>query len=210
MARTQPFDDYLDEYEKWFDEHYFVYQSELDAVRHFIPSEKIGIEIGVGTGRFSLPLNIKEGVEVFENKIEYARRKGLKVYRGTSENLPLPNASYDFALLITTECFIANLFNSFWEVNRILKHNGNLIFGFVDKSSGLNECYLQIKGHNNFYSSASFYSVGEIIKSLKKSEFYILEIVQTAFGDFQDINKVQSYKPGYGEGGFIVIKAMKE
>jgi len=210
MSYKEPLDIYLNIYEKWFDKHFFIYQSELNAVRHFIPPEKKGIEIGVGTGRFSLPLSIKEVVEPFENKIEYARRKGIKIYRGTSENLPLQVSSYDFALLITTECFIANLFNSFWEVNRILKHKGNFIFGFVDKSSALNESYLQIKGHNNFYSSASFYSTGEIIKSLKKSDFYILEIIQTIFGDIQSINQIQSFKPGHGEGGFVVINSLKE
>jgi SAM-dependent methyltransferase len=210
MIYEESLDTYLNIYEKWFDEHYFIYQSEIEAVKHFIPFGKKGIEIGVGTGRFSLPLNIAEGVEAFENKIEFARRKGLKVYRGIAESLPLPSSSYDFALLITTECFIANLFFSFWEVKRILKHNGNFIFGFVDKGSGLNESYRKIKGHTNFYSSASFYSTGEIIRSLKKSEFYIVEIIQTIFGDIQSINNVQSYKPGYGEGRFVVIKSLKE
>jgi SAM-dependent methyltransferase len=210
MERTESLDTYLNRYEKWFDEHFFIYQSELEALRHFIPIRKKGIEIGVGAGRFSLPLEIKEGVEIFENKIEYVQKKGLKVYRGNSENLPLSICSYDFALLITTECFIANLFNSFWEINRILKHNGNFIFAFVDKNSALNESYGQIQGHNNFYSSASFYSAGEIIRSLKKSEFYIIEIIQTIFGDIRSINQIQPFKPGYGEGGFVVINSIKE
>ena len=61
MPRTQPFDEHLDEYGEWFQQHRFVYLSEVEAVRHFVPEGKKGIEIG--TGRFSLPLGIKEGVE---------------------------------------------------------------------------------------------------------------------------------------------------
>ncbi len=49
MARTEPFDKYLDEYEEWFEENKFVYESELKAVEHFIPESKKGIEIGIGT-----------------------------------------------------------------------------------------------------------------------------------------------------------------
>ena len=35
MARTEPFDKYLNEYEEWFIEHRFVYESELEAVQTF-------------------------------------------------------------------------------------------------------------------------------------------------------------------------------
>ena len=41
MARIEPFDKYLDEYEKWFIENKYVYESELKAVGHFIPNDKI-------------------------------------------------------------------------------------------------------------------------------------------------------------------------
>ncbi|MDZ7623702.1 MAG: hypothetical protein U5J96_04540 [Ignavibacteriaceae bacterium] len=63
MPRTEPFDKHAVEYEKWFNEHKYVYESEVEAVRHFIPAGKRGIEIGIGTGRFAIPFGIKEGIE---------------------------------------------------------------------------------------------------------------------------------------------------
>jgi len=45
MARTEPFDKYLNDYENWFEDHKYVYESELEAVRHFIPINQKGIEI---------------------------------------------------------------------------------------------------------------------------------------------------------------------
>ncbi len=85
MPRTQPFDDYLDEYEEWFDKHRFVYLSELDAVRHFIQKDEKGVEIGIGTGRFAIPLGISEGVEPSVAMREHAREKGLIVHDGVGD-----------------------------------------------------------------------------------------------------------------------------
>lgn len=56
---TDPFEKYTNDYDAWFEEHPFVYQSELKAVSSLWPSSGRGIEIGVGTGRFAAPLGIK-------------------------------------------------------------------------------------------------------------------------------------------------------
>lgn len=68
------------EYDQWFDKHSTVYQSELLAIQQAIPQNKTGIEIGVGTGRFAKPFNIKFGVEPSENMARVAEQKGIAVY----------------------------------------------------------------------------------------------------------------------------------
>ena len=141
MARTEPFDLHLNEYEEWFNEYRCVYESELEAVRHFIPKGKKGIEIGIGTGRFSIPFGINEGVEPSLVMRHFTSHKGLKVYDGIAENLPLPDNSYDFVLMVTTICFVDNVTKCLNKVYRILKPGGSLILGFVDKSSSLVENY---------------------------------------------------------------------
>jgi SAM-dependent methyltransferase len=210
MAKTKPFDDYLDEYEKWFEQNHFVYLSEVEAVKHFIPDGKKGIEIGIGTGRFALPFKINDGVEPSEAMRNFALNKGLKVMDGIAERLPLPDLSYDFALMVTTVCFVDDVLESFKEVNRILKPDGNFIIGMIDKNSPLGKDYLSIKEQNRFYQLASFYSTDEIIGYLKQCNFNKLEIIQTVFGDLRLINQVQQFKSGYGEGGFVVINAEKK
>jgi len=86
MARTEPFDAYLNDYEDWFNEHKYVYKSELEAVRHFIPQNKKGIEIGIGTGRFALPFGIKEGVEPSLSMRNFAAQKGLQSIPGRQKS----------------------------------------------------------------------------------------------------------------------------
>ena len=209
MPGTEPFNKYSDEYEEWFEENRLVYESELEAIRYFIPKNKKGIEIGIGTGRFALPFDIKEGVEPSSVMRNLALKKGLKVYDGIAEALPLADGLYDFAIMVTTICFVDDVRKSFREINRILKPGGNVIIGLVDRESPLGKVYLEIKDRNKFYRSANFYSSEEVISYLKECRFKKIEVVQTIFGAIQDIDKVQSFKSGYGEGGFVVINAAK-
>ncbi len=211
MARTEPFDKYLSEYEKWFEENRYVYQSEVEAVRHFIPIDnKKGIEIGIGTGRFAVPLNIKEGIEPSVAMRDYSHRLGLIVYKGTAENLPLEDKSYDFVLMVATICFIDNVEKAFREVRRVLKPGGSFIIGFVDKNSKLGKTYEKMKDQNKFYRYATFYSTDEIKQLLIKNKFKNVEIIQTVFGELAEIQNLQLFKEGYGEGGFVVIKASRK
>ena len=209
MARTEPFDKYLNEYEEWFIEHRFVYESELEAVRHFIPKNKKGIEIGIGTGRFALPFGITEGVEPSASMRKFAVQKGLTVYEGTAEEIPLPNESYDFALMVTTICFIDDVQEALREVKRILKPGGNFIIGLVDKKSNLGKVYEKMKEQNKFYRIATFYSVDEVKDYLGTNGFKDIEVIQTVFGELSNIKSIQHFKKGYGEGGFVVICATR-
>jgi SAM-dependent methyltransferase len=209
MARTEPFDKYLDDYEEWFEEHKYVYETELEAVRHFIPLNQNGIEIGIGTGRFALPFEIKEGVEPSGSMQKYAVQKGLKVYKGTAEELPLENGSYDFVLMVTTICFVDDVKKAFYEVKRILKPGGSFIIGLVDRESSLGKVYELMKEQNKFYRFATFYSVDEVKKVLDENGFNNIKIIQTVFGELYEIRNSQMFKKGYGKGGFVVIKATK-
>ncbi|MCW8803498.1 MAG: class I SAM-dependent methyltransferase [Ignavibacteriaceae bacterium] len=207
MAKIEPFDKYLNDYEEWFKEHKYVYESELEAVRHFIPIKKKGVEIGIGTGRFAVPLNIKEGVEPSTVMRDYSSRLGLTVYDGIAEKLPLDNESYDFVLMVTTICFVDDLNKAVQEVQRILKPDGSFIIGLVDKDSSLGKAYEKLKEQNKFYRYATFYSADEVKNLLEENSFTNIEIVQTVFGKLDSIHNIQDYFEGYGDGGFVVIKA---
>jgi len=206
MAKTEPFDKYLNEYEQWFKEHHAVYESEVEAVRHFIPYGKKGIEIGIGTGRFAIPFKIREGVEPSDSMRNYSLRLGLTVHNGTAENMPVEDKSYDFALMVTTICFIDDIEKTFQEVRRILKPGGSFIVGFIDKDSPLGKVYEKMKAQNKFYHYATFYSVEEVKKLLIENRFSNIKIIQTVFGELNKITNIQLFKEGYGEGGFVVIK----
>ena len=63
MAKTAPFDNHLPEYENWFTDNHFAFLSEVQAIRKVLPANGRGVEIGIGSGIFAMPLGIKEGCD---------------------------------------------------------------------------------------------------------------------------------------------------
>jgi SAM-dependent methyltransferase len=79
MPRIEPFEKYSGKYEDWFERNEFVYKSEIQAIKELLPNVKKSIEIGVGSGRFAVPLGIKTGVDPSLRMREIAQKKGVKV-----------------------------------------------------------------------------------------------------------------------------------
>jgi len=209
MARTGPFDKFPQDYEQWFDRNRYVYRSELAAVKQLIPEEGQGVEIGVGTGRFAEPLGIGFGVEPSEAMREIAEGKGLEVLEGTAERLPLEDESFDFALMVTTVCFLDDIERAFSEVYRILKPGGLFITGFVDRDSRVGRLYQKKKNKSRFYAEATFYSTGEVLSCLMETGFRDFRFAQTIFRDLKKIDSIEPVKEGFEEGSFVVIRGSK-
>lgn len=209
MPKTEPFEKFTGRYEAWFERHGYAYLSELEAVRKLLPKEGNGAEIGVGTGRFAEPLGIKLGVEPSKAMAEIARRRGIEVIEGVAESLPFSDESLDYLLMVTTICFVDDPEKALREAYRVLKPGGALIIGFVDRNSPIGQEYERNKENSVFYREARFFSTDELLELLRKVGFRKFEIVQTLFHRLDEIKEVEPVKPGYGEGSFVVIKAVK-
>ena len=209
MPRIEPFEKYSEKYEDWFERNEFVYKSEIQAIKELLPKVKKGIEIGVGSGRFAVPLGIKTGVDPSPRMREIAQQKGVKVIDAVAEELPFKNSQFELVLMVTTICFVDNLNLAFREVYRILKPGGYLIIGFIDKDSSLGKLYQQNKQKNVFYKIATFYSVKEVVYNLNKIGFKEFNFKQTIFHSLNEIKNVEPVKENYGEGSFVVIRAKK-
>jgi len=207
-SRIEVFEQNIERYENWFSKNRFAYLSELEGVKDLMPKGK-GIEIGVGTGRFAEPLSIKFGIDPSIAMLEVARKRKIKVIGGVGEHLPITDDSLDFALITTTLCFLNDVEKTFKEIKRILKKNGFIILGFIDRESFLGKLYMKKKGKNPFYKFANFYSTKEVIKKLKKAGFSRPKIKQTLFTIPEKLNRIDDIKDGYGEGGFIIIRMRK-
>jgi ubiquinone/menaquinone biosynthesis C-methylase UbiE len=209
MTRIESFESYSSRYEEWFEKNMYVYESELQALRLQVPEGKTGIEIGVGSGRFAEPLGVWLGVDPSSRMRRIAAQRGIEVIAGIAESLPIRDGQFDFALMVTTICFLESIEGAFREVFRILKPRGLVIIGFIDKDSPVGTLYQKYKKDNVFYRYATFYSTSEVVSHMKNVGFKDFSYIQTIFNKLDEIQKVEPLKEGHGEGSFVVIKGHK-
>ncbi len=194
MAKTESFDLHADAYEAWFEAHQLIYEDEVRVLKGLSGGQTNGLDIGMGSGRFALPLGISIGVEPSRAMREIAVSKGLHPIDGTAEHLPFGNETFDFAVMITTICFVDDPFKAFQEAYRVIRPNGYLIIGFVDKNSTLGQTYIANKDKSRFYSEATFFSNEEIMSLAQNAGFvrYKTKGVQSTDNAFVF---VQCFKP---------------
>ncbi|MCB0579006.1 MAG: methyltransferase domain-containing protein [Phaeodactylibacter sp.] len=212
MLQIAPFEKHVAEYDEWFEKHPFVYETELAALRRqmlTLPENLVGLEVGVGTGRYAAPLGIKEGVEPSEEMAKRAVRRGVEVVNARAEKLPYRDIHFDFVLIVTI-CHLDKVPEAFAEAYRVLKPGGVLIVGFLDGDGVIAKRYEERRNQSTFYRHATFYRVNRVEEMLKKAGFANLQIIQTLFGELEEINEVQDSRQGYGEGSFVVVKAVKK
>jgi SAM-dependent methyltransferase len=206
---VQIFEESAQEYDAWFDKHRLVYESEIRALKRFMGSGGIGLEIGVGTGRFAVPLGIKIGVEPAKGMADMARQRGIRVIRAVGEFLPFRNASFHLALLVTTLCFLRDPQRALAEATRSLKPGGQILIGMIDRDSPLGRSYEAHKQESTFYRQANFYSISQVLEWLTRLNYREVEVCQTLFRKLSDITHLEPVREGHGDGGFVVIAAQK-
>ncbi|MGB5820747.1 MAG: class I SAM-dependent methyltransferase [Saonia sp.] len=170
MAQIEIFDKYVAEYEKWYEDHTEVYESELAAIREQLlklPQNIQGIEVGLGTGRFSEPLGIKEGVEPSEAMAQKAIDRGVEVIQGVAERLPYGDLQFNFVLFVTL-CHLDNVRLALQEAHRVLKHGGSILVGFLEKDGQVAKKYIEKRYRSHFYAKATFYTVDHIKNYCRK------------------------------------------
>ncbi len=201
------FEEYAEQYDKWYDNNKFIYMSELDCVKKAVPNSGMGIEIGVGTGRFASRLNISYGVDPSFNMLKFAKERGIQCVKGCGEDIPFKSSVFDFAVVLFTLSFVKNPNKVFCEINRIVKKGGYVVCGIIDKDSFLGEFYMQHLD-SKFYSKCKFLSTLELVDICKKNNILITEVYQTLFKIPELINECSPVKVGFGDGGYVVTKGI--
>ncbi len=207
MPRTKPFEIHHRHYDDWFLRNAAAYHSELLAVRALLPWCGLGLEIGVGTGRFATPLGIPVGIDPAREMLDYAAKRSISVVQGIGEALPFSNNSFDYALCVTTLCFVDDATAMLSGVYRVLKPSGELVIGFIDRTSKLGQHYLTHQAENVYYRDATFYSGDEVERLLRDTGFTNLVWVQTLSKALDEISEIESLQTGRGQGAFVVVKA---
>jgi ubiquinone/menaquinone biosynthesis C-methylase UbiE len=201
------FDKYWKRYDEWYDKYNSAFLSEIDAVKKVLPKRGKGLEIGVGTGRFASILGIAYGIDPSENMIKTARQRGIDARLGFGEEIPFTNNTFDYAVIINTLCFVKDPLKVLQETARVLKRNGEIAVGIIDKNNFLGRFYQKKK--SPFYMRANFLETTELMQLLKMAGFNQFVYYQTLFSLPKDISRVEKPRKGFDCGGFIVIGAKK-
>jgi SAM-dependent methyltransferase len=207
--KRTPFNTYHSRYEAWFRRYPEAYHSELLAIRALLPWQGLGLEIGVGTGRFAGPLGISIGIDTSRAMLVYAIERGISNIEGVAEVLPFKDAVFDYGLVVTTICFVDDPQKMLNEAHRVLKSEAPLVIGFVDRASALGQQYLSHQDESVFYREARFYSALEVKRLLGNAGFGDLVCGQTLSKPLNEIEEIEPLCDGHGLGGFVVVKAVK-
>lgn len=211
MAQTTPFETYPEIYDAWFDEHPEIFASEIAAIQehmNLLPENIQGIEIGMGSGRYALELGIMEGIEPAQSMRKLASERGLYVMDAVAESLPYRDLHFDF-VLFTTICHLDHVGLAFHEAYRVLKPRGRVIVAFLDANRPIAALYNKKRKSSHFLKQARFYSVHYVEEALKNTGFKDLYFNQTLFQEFDNFERIEDPKPGFGEGSFVVVSAIK-
>jgi SAM-dependent methyltransferase len=202
------FDRLAREYDQWFDSHPAFYRAEVETLQRLLPASGAGVEIGAGTGRFALPLGAVLGIEPSWPMARIAHARGLATVQAVGEHLPLADSSFDFALLVTVICFVADIPTLLHETGRILKPGGWVVIGMIDLDTPLGRLYESHRNADPFYRHARFYTADQVIGLLTGAGFrrpcaYQAMIEPPGEQPQTDV----AIRPGYGQGSFVGISA---
>ena len=200
------FDKHFKEYDEWYEKNKPIFFSEFAALKKTIPSYGIGLEIGVGTGRFASELNLSYGIDPSFEMLKIAKKRGVATVKAIGEQLPFKDDSFDFILITFTLSFVNDISMVFQEITRVVKRGGYVIFGIIDKDSFLGEFYSEY--NSKFFRDCKFLSTLELVEICKKNNILITEIYQTLFKIPSLIKEPETVRIGFGDGGYVVVKGI--
>lgn len=209
MARIAPFESHTRRYERWFAQHEAAFLSELRVLRELLPDPGLGLEIGVGTGRFAEPLGVAIGIDPSLGMLEHARQRGIRVASAIAEALPFRHGVFDHALIVTTICFVDDARMMLSEACRVLKPEGTLVIGFIDRTSRLGRHYEAHRHESVFYRDAVFFSADEVDRLLSETGFGERTWRQTLTKPLSETLEVEPSRPGFGDAAFVAVRAIK-
>ena len=160
------FDDLSARYDAWYERNAIIYEDELEAVRA-LGLRGLGVEVGVGTGRFAAPLGVPLGIDASERMLRAAALRGVEPVRALAEELPLRGSSVDYVLFVVTLCFLDDPLAALREAARVARPGGSIAACVVPRDSPWGIYYMSRGGP--FYSAAKFYTVDEVSSMMRSA-----------------------------------------
>jgi ubiquinone/menaquinone biosynthesis C-methylase UbiE len=178
----QVFQDHAGDYDRWFNEHDDVYQAQLRMLRGAIAGHGRGLEVGIGSGRFAVPLGIRCGIDPSRELILTAKSRGIEVVQGEGEYLPYCADSFDYVLMMTVICFLDDASAVFHEVYRVLRLGGILVVGFIEEGGEIQPKYQHKSTKERFLRFAKFRTVDDVDRFFKDAGFAQVSVIERTRG----------------------------
>ncbi|MFA5415895.1 MAG: class I SAM-dependent methyltransferase [Methanoregula sp.] len=167
IGKLHAFRHFAADYDCRFDDHPDVYHAQLRLLGRAVPSQGLGLEVGVGSGRFATPLGIRCGIDPSFPLAEMAKSRGVEVAIGVGEHLPYRSGSFDYAVMMTVICFLDDMTGVLLEVLRVLAPSGIIVVGFIERDGEIFRHYRAEPEKGRFLRHAVFYFSDEVIQELR-------------------------------------------
>jgi SAM-dependent methyltransferase len=198
------------EYIQWYDKYPEVLENELEAIKGMTSEElNNGLEIRTGLNRLSDTFGIKESIDPSFALIEESELNENLGIKKLSKKIPYQDLQFDIVLMTTCISYFFDLNTLFNEVYRILKSDGKLIIGFIEKESLIGQLLKDNQNEQDFYEFATHHSTSKIIAKIKESGFHDFEFFQTFFNVLDESNALETGRFNSSHGSFVVVKVKK-
>jgi len=204
-AMVKGFLNHVKEYDFWYFKHNAIYESEVRVLKE-LDLKGLGLEIGVGTGIFSIRIGDIIGIDPTLTMLRIAKERGVEVIQAIGEHLPFVDKTFDYVLMVCTLCFLDKPSLVIKESFRVLKKDGSLIICSIIKNSPWGRFYEEKKkaGHK-FYSYAKFFTSHELEKLVYDQGLFIVEIMNTLRYGPSEEERFEEPLRGY-KGSFICFR----
>jgi len=231
------YDEYAEKYDVWFLKNENVLASEVSLVASCLKDAGRVLSIGCGSGLFEMILKkdydiaVREGVEPSEAMASIARKRGMKVFPGTAEEIKLDKSlvgAYDTLLFNGCPCYINDLQGAFDNTRKYLRKGGKVVVIDIPKESSYAMLYnlamtLGTWDHEllrgacppnpypiEFVKMALWRTTDEKVECLRAAGYDNFSFRQTLTADphYSD-NAVEEPVEGYERGSYVAISAIK-
>ena len=177
------FNEVVDYYDGWYETPMgrYVVKAESKALKHLLPPEGRGADVGGGTGVFSQAVGNGRWVICIDpalNMLRRARRRGVDAVCATAEQLPLRTGSLDFAFMVTVLEFLEDPRSALVSVREALRPGGCLVVMILNRESPWGELYRKLAREGEpVLRLARFLNLGEARAVIEAAGFRVVEVV---------------------------------
>jgi ubiquinone/menaquinone biosynthesis C-methylase UbiE len=213
------FDKYAEDYDKWFDEHPAIFESELKLLQDMDLSGKI-LDIGVGTGIFADKIATDKseivGVDpswpMLRVLVEKGRGQRVSFAQAVGEHLPFADGVFDCITMVNTFSYLAKPQVVIEECLRVLRAGGSMVVCEIPAKSPWGIHYRKKKAkEERFYRQSRFYDVSEICNMMESFGTKVIRMSGTLSYDPDKPEITEEPRRWTKEEslGFVCIKAEK-